>query len=94
MGNLIAELIVLHRKNYQFLDIVYENLPETDWEHVLSGLVGTVANVWHLVHSLERPANPGVNSLGFVLNLTTLITLMAGGGLCALLDNPGMEGPL
>ena len=39
MGDLSAELLVLHHKNFQFLDVVYKNLSETDWEHVLGGFV-------------------------------------------------------
>ena len=95
MGDLSAELLVLHHKNFQFLDVVYENLSETDWEHVLGGFVGTVTNVGHLVHSLETPADPVVNSLRFTpvaLDLTIPITLMAGEGLCALLDDLGVGG--
>ena len=39
MGNLSAELLVLHHQNFQFLDIVDEDLSETDGQHVLGGLV-------------------------------------------------------
>ena len=53
---------------------MYENLSETDWEHVLGGLVGSVTNVGHLVHSLETPANPVVNSLGFFQSFLVIVS--------------------
>jgi hypothetical protein len=61
---------------------------------VLGGLSGSVTNVGHLVHSLERPVNPVVNLLGFApltLHLTTAITWMVGEGLVVLFSQSWVE---
>jgi hypothetical protein len=43
---------------------VDENLSEANGQHVLGGLCRTITNVWHLIHALEAPAHPVVDTLG------------------------------
>jgi len=62
---------------------------------VFGGLVGSVTNVWHLVHSLETPADPVVDTLGstpVALHLTIAIALVSGEFLRPLLDDLGVSG--
>ena len=47
-----------------YLNVVNEDLPESGWEHVPGHLGGTVTDVGHLVHTLEAPPHPVVNTLG------------------------------
>ncbi len=67
-----------------------EDLPESVGEHVLGVLGGTVTDVGHLVHSLEAPANPVVDTLGpapIALELAISVALMASELLGSLLHD-------
>ena len=78
-----------------YLHVVDENLPEASGEHVLGGLGGTVADVGHLVHSLELPADAVVNTLGLppaLLDLVIAVALVADELLRPLLHDLGAGG--
>ena len=86
---------MFHSKSDDYLKVVDQDLSETVGQHVFGGLVGSVTNVGHLVHSLETPANPVVDTLGsapVALDLTIAIALVAGELLRPLLDDLGVSG--
>ena len=65
-----------------YLDVVNEDLPESGREHVPGHLGGTVTDVGHLVHALEAPPHPVVNTLGtppVLLDLVIPVALLANG---------------
>ena len=53
-----------HHQNFEFFDIVDEELPESGGQHVLGLLVATITNVWPQHLTLESPADPVVNTPG------------------------------
>ena len=75
-----------------YLDVVDENLSEPSGKHVPGVLARSVADVGHLVLSLELPPHPIVNTLRFPpvpLELIIAVRLVARELLRALLDNLG-----
>ena len=81
MSNFGAKLLVLHHQNFEFLDVVNENLSKFVGQHVPRRLVRTVPDVGHLVHPFEAPSDPVVDSLGFApvpLHLAISVTLVSG----------------
>lgn len=59
---IFTHLLVAHHQNFQFFDIVDEELLEASGQHVLGLLVTTITNVWHQHLALESPADPVVNT--------------------------------
>lgn len=65
MSDLSAVHTILHHQNFEFLDVVNEELLEAGWEHMESTLVGTVTNIWHQVLALEATTYSVVNTFWF-----------------------------
>jgi hypothetical protein len=88
-------ILLFTLRHFHYLKVVDQDLSETVGQHVFGGLVGSVTNVWHLVHSLETPADPVVDTLGsapVALHLTIAIALVSGELLRPLLDDLGVSG--
>lgn len=64
VGNLGTVDAVLHHQDFQFTDVVDDELLEAVGEHVAGLGVGTVANVGHQVLALKATSDTVVNTLG------------------------------
>lgn len=62
VGNFAAVYTVLHQQNLQLTNIVDQEFLESRRQNMASTLIGTVANVWHQVLTLETPTDAIVDT--------------------------------
>ncbi len=65
VGNLGSELLVVHKKDVQLVNVVDTELQETIGQKVPGLLVGSVTDLGHGAVALESSANATVNTMGF-----------------------------